>query len=191
MADLARPKSIHWVDGSQEEYDLLCDEMVKNGTLRRLNQDLWPGCFYARSDPNDVARVESRTFVCSLSKADAGPTNNWMNPFEMRTRLRELFAGAMAGRTPAGPLTFGRITTADPEGKIRTYVGEGELTNDPLDTFGTRAVAHVPNLQRLMHYVCKQGFEHHVVMTVSRSANILAEAFGNYLEWEVYQHTDH
>jgi phosphoenolpyruvate carboxykinase (GTP) len=66
MADLARPKAIHWVDGSPEEYDQLCDEMVRSGTLVRLSQDLWPGCFYARSDPNDVARVESRTFVCSL-----------------------------------------------------------------------------------------------------------------------------
>ena len=96
--------------------------------------------------------------------------------------------GALAGRTPAGPLTFGRITTADAEGKIRTYVGEGELTNDPLDTFGTRAVARVPQLQKLMRYVCQQGFEHHVVMTQSKSADVLAEAFGNYLGWEVYEH---
>ncbi len=97
--------------------------------------------------------------------------------------------GALAGRTPAGPLTFGRITTADTEGKIRAYVGEGELTNDPLNTFGTRAVAHVPKLQKLMRYVCKQGFEHHVVMTQSKSADILAEALGNYFGWEVYEHT--
>lgn len=96
--------------------------------------------------------------------------------------------GALAGRTPAGPLTFGRITTADAEGKICTYVGEGELTNDPLDTFGTRAVARVPQLQKLMRYVCRQGFEHHVVMTQSKSADVLAEAFGNYLGWEVYEH---
>ena len=96
--------------------------------------------------------------------------------------------GALAGRTPAGPLTFGRITTADPDGKIRAYVGEGELTNDPLDTFGTRAVAHVPHLQKLMRYVCKNGFEHHVVMNLSRTANVLTEALGNYLGWEVYEH---
>jgi len=96
--------------------------------------------------------------------------------------------GALEGRTPAGPLTYGRITTADAEGKIRTYVGEGELTNDPLDTFGNRAVARVPKLQKLMHHVCREGFEHHVVMTVSRSADILAEAFGNYLGWEVHRH---
>ena len=96
--------------------------------------------------------------------------------------------GALDGRTPAGPLTFGRITTADTEGKIRTYVGEGELTNDELKTFGNRAVARVPNLQKLMRHVCKNGFEHHVVMTQSKSAEILAEAFGNYFGWEVYHH---
>jgi L-fucose isomerase-like protein len=96
--------------------------------------------------------------------------------------------GALDGRTPGGPLTYGRITTADTEGKIRCYVGEGELTNDELKTFGNRAVAKVPKLQNLMRHVCSQGFEHHVVMTQSHSAAILAEAFGNYLGWEVYRH---
>ena len=97
--------------------------------------------------------------------------------------------GALDGRTPQGPLTYGRITTADPEGCIRAYVGEGELTNDPLDTFGNRAVAKVPQLQKLMRHVCAKGFEHHVVMTQSRSAEILREAFGNYFGWEVYAHS--
>jgi L-fucose isomerase-like protein len=96
--------------------------------------------------------------------------------------------GALDGRTPAGPLTFGRITTADADGKIRTYVGEGELTNDKLNTFGNRAVAKIPQLQQLMHHVCKNGFEHHVVMTQSHSAEILAEAFGNYFGWDVHHH---
>jgi L-fucose isomerase-like protein len=96
--------------------------------------------------------------------------------------------GALDGRTPAGPLTYGRITTADTDGRIRTYVGEGELTNDELKTFGNRAVANVPRLQKLMQYVCRNGFEHHVVMTQSHSAAILAEAFGNYFGWEVYNH---
>jgi L-fucose isomerase-like protein len=98
--------------------------------------------------------------------------------------------GALDGRTPAGPLTFGRITTADNEGRIRTYVGEGELTNDALETFGNRAVARVPGLQKLMRHVCRNGFEHHVVMTVSQSAAILEEAFGNYFGWETYLHHD-
>ena len=96
--------------------------------------------------------------------------------------------GALDGRTTAGTLTFGRITTADTDGKIRAYIGEGMLTDDPLDTFGNRAVAEVPNLQELMRHVCSQGFEHHVVMTVSHSAAILAEAFGNYFGWEVHRH---
>lgn len=97
--------------------------------------------------------------------------------------------GALDGRTSAGPLTYGRITTADTEGSIRAYVGDGELTDDELKTFGNRAVARVPNLQRLMRHVCKEGFEHHVVMTVSHSADILAEAFETYFGWEVYHHT--
>jgi L-fucose isomerase-like protein len=96
--------------------------------------------------------------------------------------------GALDGRTPGGPLTFGRITTDDSRGVIRTYVGEGELTNDELRTFGTRAVARVPQLQKLMRYICNEGFEHHVVMNASGTAGVLAEAFGRYLGWEVYHH---
>ncbi|MCS7337607.1 MAG: L-fucose/L-arabinose isomerase family protein [Verrucomicrobiae bacterium] len=96
--------------------------------------------------------------------------------------------GALAGRTPAGPVTFGRITTADAEGRIRAYVAEGHLTDDPLDTFGARAVARVPGLQQLMRYVCKHGFEHHVAITISHTADVLAEALGNYMGWEVYRH---
>ena len=99
MADLTRPSAIHWVDGSQEENDALCQHMVERGTLIRLNQELWPGCYYARSDAGDVARVEDRTFICSLSKENAGPTNNWVNPFEMRKTLKGLFRGCMRGRT--------------------------------------------------------------------------------------------
>lgn len=96
--------------------------------------------------------------------------------------------GALEGRTPASPLTYGRITTDDPAGTIRAYVGEGELTNDKLETFGTRAVAHVPKLQQLLKYICRGGFEHHAVMTCSKSAGALAEAFGNYLGWETHVH---
>ncbi len=99
MVDLCQPASVHWVDGSQAEYDFLCDQLVKGGTFTRLNQKLWPGCYYARSSPNDVARVEDRTFICSLSKDNAGPTNNWEDPFVMRKKLKVLFKGSMRGRT--------------------------------------------------------------------------------------------
>lgn len=96
--------------------------------------------------------------------------------------------GALKGRTPAGLLTYGRVTTADCDGRIRAYVGQGELTNDQLETFGTRAVADVPNLQGLLRYICREGFEHHTVMTQSHSAAVLAEAFETYLGWQTYQH---
>ena len=96
--------------------------------------------------------------------------------------------GAMEGRTPAGPLTFGRISTDDTRGVIRAYVGQGRLTSDELATFGTRAVAEVPRLQSLLQHICREGFEHHVVMNASETADILEEAFGNYLGWEVYRH---
>lgn len=99
MAQLTKPAGIHWVDGSKDEYDQLCAQMVAGGTFVKLNEDLWPGCFYARSDANDVARVEDRTFICSLSKDGAGPTNNWENPRDMRKRLKGLFDGSMKGRT--------------------------------------------------------------------------------------------
>ncbi len=96
--------------------------------------------------------------------------------------------GALDGRTPAMPLTYGRISTDDPNGVIKAYIGEGELTNDPLSTFGNRAVAQIKDLEGLMKYVCKNGFEHHVVMNASKTADILEEALSNYLGWEVYKH---
>ena len=97
--------------------------------------------------------------------------------------------GAMAGRTPAGPVTFARITTDDVSGVIRSYVGEGRFTDDRLDTFGTRAVVQVPGLQSLMKYICKNGFEHHVAMNASLTSAVLAEAFTTYFDWDVYAHS--
>ena len=96
--------------------------------------------------------------------------------------------GALEGRTRAGVLTYGRLTTDDCAGKIRAYVGEGHLTNDELKTFGTRAVARIPKLQKLMRHVCLNGFEHHVVINASHTAAVLEEAWGRYLGWDVYHH---
>ena len=97
-------------------------------------------------------------------------------------------AGAMQGCAVAGPLTFVRLSTDDQRGVLKAYVGMGELTDDELQTFGNRAVAHVENLEKLMHHICRNGFEHHVAFNVSHTADALYEAFSNYLDWDVHYH---
>lgn len=99
VAELTQPDDVAWCDGSRDEYDRLCELLVANGTFLRLNPDLRPRSFLARSTPDDVARVESRTFICSEHEADAGPTNNWRAPGAMRAQLQDVFAGTMRGRT--------------------------------------------------------------------------------------------
>jgi len=137
MAELAGPASIHWVDGSQQEYDRLCEELIANGTFIRLNQQLRPGCFYARSDPGDVARVEERTFICSFSKDNAGPTNNWEDPREMRRKLKGLFRGAMQGRTMyVLPFSMGPI------GSKFSQIGV-QLTDSPYVVVNMRIMARI------------------------------------------------
>ena len=137
MADLTRPSAIHWVDGSEDEYQLLCARMVESGTFIKLNEHAWPGCFYARSDPADTARVEQRTFVCSLSKDAAGPTNNWVNPYEMRRVLKEKFSGAMRGRTMY-VLAYSMGTVGSPMSQIGV-----QLTDSPYVVVSTRIMARI------------------------------------------------
>ena len=137
MAELCKPDAIHWVDGSQSENDSLCAQMVKGGTFIKLNEKLWPGCYYARSDASDVARVEDRTFICSLTKDGAGPTNNWVNPLEMRKKLQELFSGCMVGRTMyVLPYSMGPI------GSPISQIGV-ELTDSPYVVVNMRIMARV------------------------------------------------
>ncbi|MFQ5445673.1 MAG: phosphoenolpyruvate carboxykinase, partial [Saprospiraceae bacterium] len=95
MAAYMQPENVQWCDGSEEEYQRLCDLLVKKGTFIRLNEKLRPNSFAAFSDPSDVARVENRTFICSRLKEDAGPTNNWMEPGEMKAELEERLQGCM------------------------------------------------------------------------------------------------
>ena len=99
MASVCTPTDIRWCDGSTEEYNELCELLVSNGTFKRLNPDRWPNSFACNSDPSDVARVEDKTFICSRRKEDAGPTNNWVDPKEMKAKMKGLMQGAMQGRT--------------------------------------------------------------------------------------------
>jgi phosphoenolpyruvate carboxykinase (GTP) len=136
-AQLTGPDRVHWCDGSQAEYDLLVQEMLGTGTLQELNQDTWPGCYYHRSSPTDVARVEHLTFICSEKKADAGPNNNWEAPAVMREKMAGLFKDCMKGRTMyVIPYCMGPVSS--PYSKVGF-----EITDSPYVTINMRIMTRM------------------------------------------------
>src|SRR6476620_2596711 len=158
VASMTRPDSIHWCTGSDEEWTELTHALESTGTFTRLNPAIKPNSFYAASDPIDVARVEDRTYICSVDEKDCGPTNNWMDPNEMKAIMRKLYAGCMRGRTMyVIPFVMGHLEAEKPMFGV-------EITDSAYVTASMRVMARMgTHVQEKMEELAAAGEDFHWV----------------------------